>query len=93
MESAGLRVLAIDYGDVVIMQGLELDVAAQGASEDQARERFDTALRVELLECAKNDSDPNEVIGKAPTHFFDSWDSCSPDESKTDDYELRRCAA
>jgi len=92
MENLGFRALIIGDGDSVVVQGLELDIATQGDTEEIAMERFDALVRAELIFCAKRSLDPNEVIGQAPASFFETWEKCASDDSLSNDFEFRRCA-
>ncbi|MDR6954616.1 hypothetical protein J2X65_003990 [Ancylobacter sp. 3268] len=73
MMGLELRVVIFQDGDMFIAQALELDVAAQGRTVEQARERRRVAL-VSEIECAFEDRRNPMDIGPAPQKFHDMFD-------------------
>ncbi len=91
MDAQTLRVLVIEREHAVVLQGLDLDISAQGSSLEEAQDRFTIAMNAELFYCADNSLDPNRVIGKAPEYVFNLWDTCESFEDSSG-FEMRRCA-
>lgn len=63
-----LRVVVLRDGDLFIAQCLEIDIAAQGASEQQALQRLTAVLRAESSAAAEEGRDLRD-IGPAPAAF------------------------
>ena len=76
-QTENLRVVVFAEGEAWIAQALELDVCAQGANPDEARERFLDTLDCELSMALDAGEDPTESIGAAPKQFFSMWDQRS----------------
>ena len=63
-----LRVIVLKDGDVYVAQCLEVDISAQGRSEDEAMSRLKAVLHAECEEAAAAGRDVMS-IGPAPFHF------------------------
>jgi predicted RNase H-like HicB family nuclease len=69
-----LRILLIRDGDIFVAQCLELDVAAQGSSKDEALSRLNAVMRIEIKEARDQGRDIKD-IGPAPTVFHEIYES------------------
>jgi hypothetical protein len=65
MGSTAIRVIVFKDGDLYIAQALEVDIAAQGPSPEEASRRLGVALDAEAREAEKAGRDWFE-IGPAP---------------------------
>lgn len=74
-EERGIRfVVFLDANsDIWVAQGLEVDVCAQGKSEQEARLNFVSTINLERSEARDRSRDLFD-IGPAPQEFFDLWD-------------------
>lgn len=68
------RVVGLKDGDLFVAQMLELDVAAQGRSFDEALDRLKTAFAAEKKEAEASGLDILDVVGPAPKAFHDLYD-------------------
>jgi predicted RNase H-like HicB family nuclease len=71
-----LRVVVLKDGDIFVAQCLEIDVAAQGATHEEAMERLKVVLRAEEAE-AKNNGKELVDLGPAPNAFHAIYGSGS----------------
>ena len=72
-----IRVVVYSEGDAWVAQALELDICAQGANPDEARDHFLDTLDCELNIALQEGEDPAVTIGPAPSQFFAMWDQRS----------------
>lgn len=73
MSDRTIRVVGVKDGDLYFVQALEVDIAAQGRTMDEAAERFRIALNAEQREadaCGRDLFD----IGPGPASFQDLYD-------------------
>lgn len=69
-----IRVIVLKDEDVYVAQCLEIDIAAQGRTADEAMARLRIAFRAELAD-AKENGRSIEDIGPAPEAFSMMYDS------------------
>jgi len=68
MKPNSVRVVVFRDGDLFVAQGLELDLAAQGKTQEEALERLRVVFRAEAREAAEQGRDLSH-IGPAPAPF------------------------
>lgn len=73
MSGRTIRVVGVKDGDLYFVQALEVDIAAQGRTLDEAAERIRVALNAELREADASGRDLFD-LGPAPKSFHDLYD-------------------
>lgn len=72
------RVLFIGHGEMVTVQCLEYDIAAQGRGLREARRRFERTVADQLFLDAEAGKKPFEGIPPAPEEFEEMWKMAIP---------------
>ena len=68
-----LRVCIYPEGDMLIAQGVELDIVTQATGIDMLQGRFEASLNALSAYCAEHNKEPLDVVGPAPAHFMQKW--------------------
>ena len=68
-----LRVVVVQDGDQWFAQGLELDYAAAGASQDDVKSRFENGLAATIREHLKVYGSVKRILKVAPQEAWNLW--------------------
>lgn len=76
-EIETIRAIVFQDSGQWVVQCIEIDVAAQGASVDEAVERLEAALAYEAKYTREKFGKSFQGIDPAPAHFQKMWENCS----------------
>jgi hypothetical protein len=80
-QSIFMRVLLMPEGDFWVAQALEHDIAAQGRSEDGARQAFLKTLSAQAQLDIENGREPLQDIPPAPDWYFEAYQEARESDS------------